>query len=153
MESTSASNRQASTDRDHLLLLAIFYGILGVVEILFSSLFIVHVAIGVRILMNPAAFVRHAAGPPMFIEPVMALVFVIVGSCAVLAGWTMGLLSIFTAYSIHRRKRRFFTLLVAGLSCVFYPFGTALGIWTFFVLGRESVRKLYESPSATVARA
>jgi hypothetical protein len=38
---------------------------------------------------------------------------------------------------------RLFSLIVAGFMCMFFPFGTALGVFTFIVLTRESVRRLY----------
>jgi hypothetical protein len=45
---------------------------------------------------------------------------------------------------IQRRTNRLFTLIAAGFLCMFFPFGTALGVFTFIVLTRDSVRRLYE---------
>jgi len=56
----------------------------------------------------------------------------------------MGLMTIFAGRSIQKRKRWIFTLVIAGLQCASFPFGTALGVFTFLLLFRESVRRLYQ---------
>lgn len=71
--------------------------------------------------------------------------FVAVGSCAMLFGWTHGILTIISGKKIKQQKNRIFSLVVAGINCLSMPFGTALGICTFIVLLRESVVKLYEN--------
>jgi len=38
-----------------------------------------------------------------------------------------------------------FSLIIAGINCVQFPFGTVLGVFTFVVLLRDSVRELYEA--------
>ena len=41
-----------------------------------------------------------------------------------------------------------FSLVVAGLNCMGFPFATVLGVFTFLVLLRESVVELYEATSS-----
>jgi hypothetical protein len=36
-----------------------------------------------------------------------------------------------------------FCLVMAGIACIFMPFGTALGVLTIIVLMRDSVRELF----------
>jgi hypothetical protein len=36
-------------------------------------------------------------------------------------------------------------MVIAGINCLSFPFGTALGIFTLIVLSRESVQALYKS--------
>jgi hypothetical protein len=36
-----------------------------------------------------------------------------------------------------------FSLVVTGITCLSFPFGTALGVFTIIVLTRGSVRQLY----------
>jgi hypothetical protein len=36
-----------------------------------------------------------------------------------------------------------FSLVIAGVQCMFAPFGTALGVFTIIVLTRDSVRRQY----------
>jgi hypothetical protein len=42
------------------------------------------------------------------------------------------------------RRRYTFCLVMAGLSCLFMPFGTVLGVFTIIVLSRESVKEAFE---------
>lgn len=54
------------------------------------------------------------------------------------------LLRLYTARCLRLRKNYVFCQVVAGLSCVDIPYGTALGVTTLVVLGRPSVRDLFE---------
>ena len=42
-----------------------------------------------------------------------------------------------------RRERYTFCLVVAGVECMFMPFGTVLGVFTIIVLSRPSVKDLF----------
>jgi len=53
------------------------------------------------------------------------------------------LLSIFHFIFLRDRRHRTFSMAIAALDCLHIPFGTILGILTFIVLGRDSVRALY----------
>jgi hypothetical protein len=73
----------------------------------------------------------------------MGWMFAIMGSCAVGIGWTAGILAIFSGVCIARRRKRTFSLVVAGICCMLMPLGTVLGIFTFLVLLRDSVKRVY----------
>ncbi len=63
-----------------------------------------------------------------------------------LAGGTMllaGVANIFSGIFMRQRKLRLFSLVVAGMNCLQVPLGTALGVCTFVVLLRDSVRQSY----------
>jgi hypothetical protein len=57
-----------------------------------------------------------------------------------------GILNLVSGLCIRARKRRTFSLVVAGANCIQFPFGTALGIFTIIVLdarlGPASVRRV-----------
>ena len=65
------------------------------------------------------------------------------GAGAMLLGWAVGILTLISGRAIARRRWRFFSLVMAGVNCASFPFGTLLGIFTFIVLLRASVRSLY----------
>jgi hypothetical protein len=44
-----------------------------------------------------------------------------------------------------RRKHHLFCLVVAGVECLFFPFGTVLGVFTIIVLMRPSVQQAFEA--------
>ncbi len=60
-----------------------------------------------------------------------------------LAGLKLGV-----ALSLKKRKARTFCMVVAAFECLGVPYGTLLGIFTFIVLGRDSVTRLFEASVA-----
>jgi hypothetical protein len=68
------------------------------------------------------------------------------GGAFALAGWTLAAFVFAAGRCIKRRKRHLFCIIVAGVSCLFMPFRTALGVCSFMVLSRPSVKALFESP-------
>ena len=54
-----------------------------------------------------------------------------------------GVLNLISARMIDKRKGHTFTQVVAALNCRNIPFGIALGIFTFVVLGDKEVRMEY----------
>lgn len=56
----------------------------------------------------------------------------------------IAVLNALSARFLALRKNRTFSLVVAGINCQQMPFGTILGVFTFIVLLRGSVRGSYE---------
>lgn len=130
---------QLKTDVEHLRLLSIFHYVVGAITGLFSLLPITHVAIGVA--MVTGRFERSEEPPPamfgwFFIG--MGLVFIVCGlalaTCLVLAGRFLS-----------RREHYLFCFVMAALACIFFPFGTVLGVFTIIVLSRPTVKELFTS--------
>src|SRR5579864_515766 len=46
--------------------------------------------------------------------------------------------------SIKQRRSRTFYLVLAAISCLEMPYGTVLGVFTFIVLGRDSIARQFE---------
>ena len=51
---------------------------------------------------------------------------------------------------LSRRTRYTYCLVVAGLACMFMPFGTVLGVFTIIVLVRPSVKAMFEGDAAAL---
>ena len=134
---------QLNADVEHLRLLSIFHYIVGAITGVFSLLPVMHLAIGVA--MVTGRFEQSGEAPPamfgwFFI--VVALVFIVCGlalaACLVLAGRFLS-----------RREHYLFCFVMAALACIFFPFGTVLGVFTIIVLSRPSVKELFtRSPGA-----
>ena len=58
-----------------------------------------------------------------------------------------------TARFLVQRRNHRFCLVLAGVTCLFMPLGTILGVFTLIVLMRDSVQQSFQSPqlSAPVA--
>jgi hypothetical protein len=141
----AAGQRVMSRDDDHLKLLAIFHYVLGAMTVLFCSFPLMYVFIGLMFIFRPDAFDHAGGGRGAFPDRAFGLIFVGVGAVLLLLGWTLGVLTAYAGRCISRREKHTFCLVVAGLNCFHQPFGTALGIFTFIVLLRDSVKQLFEA--------
>ncbi len=74
----------------------------------------------------------------------MGWLFIGIGAVAVLCSWLLAGGLVLAGHFLSQRKRRTFCLIVAGVSCLFQPLGLVLGIFTFVVLSRPSVREAFE---------
>ncbi len=138
---TSAAGDPRSTiDSEHLRLLSIFHFVaagLGFCGVAFSSFYL---ALFQLMFSNPDLWAKSPQGPPP--PQVMAIFhgFIMLFVLWFLAGAIGNLLS---GLFIRRRRHRVFSMVVAGLNCMHIPLGTILGIFTFIVLARDSVRTVY----------
>jgi hypothetical protein len=131
-------------DAEHLRLLSIFHYVLGGLSACFSSAFIIHMVIGLFMINSPASFSNHGQPPP----PAFAgWLFFLMGSFAVVFGWTFAGLLAYAGYCLSRRKHLLFCIVVAAISCLFMPFGTVLGVFTIIVLQRPGVRAMFNQQS------
>jgi hypothetical protein len=92
-------------------------------------------------IVNPGAFNSppNQPPPPAFV----GYMFAAMGGCIVLLGWTLGGLTILSGRYIAKRRRRTFSMIIAGINCISIPFGTLLGVFTILVLSRPTVRGMY----------
>ena len=140
-----ANDRQAILDEEHLKLLSWGYMISGGLAALFSLLGLFYVFMGaVMGLAFATAAAKSSNGdqvPPAFI----GLLFGGIGLAIFMLLVTVAILKFVTARNIRRRQSKIFCMVIAGLSCLEFPYGTFLGICTFIVLGRDSVQRLFEA--------
>ena len=54
------------------------------------------------------------------------------------------MLFVLAGRNLARRRRYLFCQVVAGVGCMFMPFGTVLGVFTLVVLSRPAVRNLFQ---------
>jgi hypothetical protein len=127
-----------SVDGGHLKAIVICHYVWGGVVMLFSCVFIVHIIMGIMMVKGQFPTNGGPSLPNQF-----GYMVICIGSAAVLLGWALGILTIISGRAIARRRWRVFSLVIAGLNCASLPFGTLLGVFTFLVLLRPSVRALY----------
>jgi hypothetical protein len=73
-----------------------------------------------------------------------ALLFVLIPMVVIVAGWTMAVFLAWSGRCLSRRVNYTFCLVMAGIACMFMPFGTILGVFTILVLMRPSVKALFQ---------
>jgi hypothetical protein len=76
----------------------------------------------------------------------LGLMFLSIGLVVLFIGLSITFLTYWAGRCIRDRRHRTFCVIVACLSCLHVPFGTAIGVCTLIVLGRPSVQALFEAP-------
>ncbi len=127
-------------DAEHLKLLSIFHYVFGGFAVLGIGFLVVHFFLMRMIFTRPEMFANGGGKPP---PPEMFQIFMgfyVVGALLLIA---MAVANILSGIFLRRRKHRLFSMILAGFNCLQMPFGTALGVFTFVVLQRPTVRHLY----------
>lgn len=139
----------SEADRAYLKVLSIVHYIWGGLTLLFSCFGLIYVVFGLLIFSDApairAAF-TPATGPA--IAPPMRLMGGMVagmGGCMTIAFGLLGVLTLVAGRRIAQRRSRIFCMVVAAMNCIWFPpLGTALGVFTFIMLSKDSVKMLYE---------
>lgn len=140
--------RESVVDEEHLKLLYIGYLISAAFSALFALLGIFYVLMGAMmsaVLSHaPEKATKSGQPPPAFI----GWFFAAIGLLVIFFSVAFAILKFQTASRIKQRKSRIFCMVIAAFSCLEFPYGTALGVATFIVLGRESVTRLFDPGAA-----
>ena len=126
-------------DTNHLDLLAMFHYIGGGITLLFACFPLIYLVLGILWINGKMAGPAGQPGPP----PEMGWMFIAFGVLFPLIGWAMGILVIYSGRCMKARRHWMFSLVMGGIMCLSVPFGTVLGVFTFIVLLRDSVKRLY----------
>ena len=130
-------------DEQHLKLLSIFYYVYGALSAVLSCFFMVYVIGGVILAAKSEDI---AASDPEASQGLIATAGVglaILWIFLILFVWLMAGLLIYTGRSIANRRHRIFCLVMAALTCLNFPLGTALGVYSFFALTRPGVTEMF----------
>jgi hypothetical protein len=131
------ADAQQIIDSEHLRLLRIGYFISAAQTAIFIPFGLLYAGMGVMMSHLPAG---SGAPPPAM----MTWVFGLLGTCVTLFATLAAALKLMAAIRLKERRSRVLCLIAAGLSCLEIPYGTALGVMTFSVLGRGSVRRMFD---------
>jgi len=126
-------------DTEHLRLLSLFYYVNAGINALFSCLGLIYLVLGAVFLAYPGPFGTDVNAPPAF----LGYIFMLIGAAFLLVGLAFSACLAFTGRFLSQRRHRVFCLVIAGINCLFLPYGTILGIFTFMVLMRPSAQALF----------
>lgn len=130
-------------DKEHLQLLAIFHYVVAGLAALFSFFPLLYTTVGVIFIIAA----RHGTAkpgeelPPEF----LGWIFAVFGSVLFLIGIATAICILIAGRSLAHCKLYSFAMVMAGVECLFVPFGTILGVFTIVVLSRESVKGLFST--------
>ena len=121
-------------------LLSIFHYVLAGLAALFSLIPGFYIAMGYAFLSG--MFDGKGPNPP---PPQLGWLFVMLGVFFMLAGFGYALLVALAGWFLGHQRHWTYCMVVAALSCAFFPFGTALGVFTIVVLSRPDVKAAFGS--------
>jgi hypothetical protein len=127
-------------DQEHLRLLRIGYLISGGVSAFAGGFGLLYAVIGGFIMAASPFGGRGPNGPP---PAFIGAIFGAVGLAIVIFCALTATLKFLAARALRQRRARVLCFVAAALSCLSIPYGTALGIFTFAVLSRPSVQRLF----------
>lgn len=133
---------ESPADVAHLRLLSVFHFVGAGLGLLGLGILVLQYVFFGSVMANPEVWENGSGdGPPPEQFVAFMQFFIVLIGFLVLATMVGNLLS---AIYLRRRRHRVFSLVIAGINCLQFPLGTALGIFTFIVLLRDSVRALYQ---------
>ncbi len=136
---------QLQKDLDHLRLLAIFHYIIGGMMALFALFPAIYIVAGIIFLVVPMTQDLHDP-PPEF----MGFFFTGFGLIFMFFILLIAFLAIMTGSFLQKRKSRVFCIVVATVFIVgMNVFTTTLGVFSFIVLMRPSVERLFNKKHGT----
>jgi hypothetical protein len=139
-------SRQAIVDQEHLKMLSIGYVVSACLDGAFSLLGVFYAVLGVffKSVLEHAPVEAGQVPPPPFV----AWIFVAMGMGVFLTMVVSGILKALVYQRLRQRRSRIFCMVVAAFSCIWIPYGTLLGVFTFLVLARPSVVRAFEGEPA-----
>ncbi|MBN1439981.1 MAG: hypothetical protein JW929_11285 [Anaerolineales bacterium] len=128
-------------DTKYLTILSIFHYVVAGIAGLLSCTPIFHLLIGISMLTG--SLFAGSEFPDSFPAGLFGLAFTAIPAIIILAGWAFAICLGLAGFFLSQKRHYYFCLVMAGISCIFTPFGTVLGIFTIIVLMQTSVRKLF----------
>jgi len=136
--------KQSIIDQEHLRLLSVFHYIAGAITLVLALIFLVQFFIFsiifdevMKSLLDVALIGNYDVDPEIFsllIYLWIVLFFVFIA---------FGLVQILSGKFIKANKYRIFSIIVAIINILSFPYGTILGVMSIIVLSRNSVVELY----------
>ena len=126
-------------DAQHLRLLSIFHYVVAGMLGLVSMFPIIHLAIGIAIVAGAFDDVDKGTPPPAF----FGWLFIVIPAIFILCGLTMAIGVAIAGRRLSQNRSYMYCLVIAGIECMFMPFGTVLGVFTIIVLMRTTVKERF----------
>lgn len=150
---TEADDRTAATkqapatpqtpdqDEEHLRILSVFHYVLAGIAFLVGCLPFFHLAFGMALATGTLG--GGAGGD----EALVGCFVMAAAGIFILLAWGYAAALVLAGKFLGEHRHHTFCLVVAGISCIFMPLGTVLGIFTILVLVRPSVKGRFDAPS------
>lgn len=131
-------------DTEHLRMLAICHYVVSGLSVLVIGFLLLHYTIMKMVFANPKMWDNAKEPPPFNPAEFMHLFqwfYLFAGIMIVI----FAILTLLSGRFIHRRVNRNFSIVIGGMNCLHFPFGTLLGIFTLIILTKDSVMRMYSN--------
>jgi len=145
-DADAAADGLDARDRDHLRTLAVCYFVVAGLSGLGALFSLIYVVIGALMLSGALPELpgqTTGPAPDAKMLGVIGAVMVGVGLALFALLTTKVIFDILTGRALLRRRSLLLCQITAGITCLSVPIGTVLGIFTFIVLARPSVRDAF----------
>ncbi len=132
------------TENNNLNILSIFHYVFAVISGISACLPIFHLIMGLSMLFGNFYPEEVGAEIPFPFE-MFGLMFTLIPAAIIFIGWVFAIAVAISGYFLSKKRNYSFCLIVAGISCVFMPFGTILGVFTIVVLMKDNVKELFST--------
>lgn len=127
-------------DLEHLRLLVLFHKIVAGIYIVVGLCGLPHFTIGLLMNIDPT-FMESPTSPPP--PGFVGWIFMGFAAMFVFGAWVFAILNWLSSHRLQQRNGLKLIYATSGLNCLWMPIGTALGVFTFIVITRPSVRSLF----------
>ncbi len=132
------------TDNNQLNILSIFHYVFAGITGISACFPIFHLIMGLSMLFGNFYPEEVGAEIPFPFE-MFGLMFTLIPAAIIIIGWVFAIAIAISGYFLSKRRNYLYCLIVAGISCVFMPFGTILGVFTIVVLMKDDVKNLFSN--------
>lgn len=136
-------------DIEQIKIISIFHFVVAAIAGLFACFPIFHLLMGISMLTGSFFQGETPTGMP-FPFSLFGLMFTLIPAAIILLGWAFAIGLGISGYFLLKKQHYLFCMVMAGISCVFTPFGTVLGVFTIVILTRQSVKELFHYPVSPV---
>ena len=127
-------------DLEHLKLISIFHYIVGGLACFCGLLWILYIVSGIILIFASGSM----ASDDRMGASIGGVVAIVVGVFLFVLFEAYGILSIIAGRKYAKRQGYWFCFVLAVFTCLNFPLGTALGVFTIVVLNRPSVKALFQ---------
>jgi hypothetical protein len=125
-------------DDEHLHLLSIFHYVVAALAGVFSLFPVIHLLVGIG--MTAFSLIEPKETFPIAF---VGIIFIAFASLWIILGLTFSICLLLSGRYLKRKTHYQYCLVMAGMECIFMPFGTVLGVFTIIYLVKEDVRAMF----------
>lgn len=147
--------QQAFADEEHLRLLSIGYFISAAITAFFSLVGLMYAVFGVfmSLAVSKAAATAQNYDSTKVVPEFFGWIFGAIGLAIFCGAIVVAALKVHAGFCLRNRKSRTFCLVVAAFTCLGIPYGTMLGVFTFIILERPTVSRMFAANANAAALA